>query len=170
MPYFQAHPIKVLTDQPLCHAPQNPDTFEHLIQWSVELGEFDIKCLPRLAMKGQILADFVAEYTYPEPTNSLEEVQPWILHIDGSTTKDASGVGLVLVSPEQNKLAYALCFEFKATNNEVEYEALTTRMQLAKVVGTKHLTVISDSQLVVGQVTREYEAREETMMTYLTKV
>lgn len=117
------------------------------------------------------MADFVAEYTYPEPAQpNEEEPRPWLLLVDGSKTKIASGAGLVLQSPEGKKFTYGLRFRFQATNNQAEYEALITGLHLAKAVGVKSLAVISDSQLVVGQVNREYEAKEENREKYLKYV
>ncbi|KAG5565895.1 hypothetical protein RHGRI_001720 [Rhododendron griersonianum] len=136
-----------------------------------ELGEFDIEYKPRIAIKAQVLADFLAEYTYPEPEGlPKEEPKPWILQVDGSTTRKASGAGLVLTSPKGQRLSYALRFEFKAINNEVEYEALVVGLDLAKAVGANDVLAKSDSQLVVGQVLGEYTMKEEIMQKYLDKV
>ncbi|KAK2999828.1 hypothetical protein RJ639_023077 [Escallonia herrerae] len=65
-PYFQSHTVVVLTDQPLGKVLQNPDESGRLVNWSVELGEFDIKYKPRTAIKAQALSDFVVECTIPE--------------------------------------------------------------------------------------------------------
>ncbi|KAK3000492.1 hypothetical protein RJ639_022531 [Escallonia herrerae] len=62
-PYFQSHSIIVLTDQPLGKLLQNLDALGRLVNWSVELGEFDIKYKPRAAIKAQALSDFVVECT-----------------------------------------------------------------------------------------------------------
>ena len=56
----------------------------------------------------------------------------WTLYIDGSSTSSVSGVGIVLVSPKEATLEYALQFSFPASNNEAEYEALIIGLKLAK--------------------------------------
>ena len=53
---------------------------------------------------------------------------------------------------------YALRFKFKASNNEVEYEALIVRLKLAKEIKVESLEIFSDSQLIVCQITDEYQA------------
>jgi hypothetical protein len=58
--YFQAHKIMVPSSFPLGEIIRNRDTNVHIVKWSVELGEFDIKFFPRQAIKSQILADFVS--------------------------------------------------------------------------------------------------------------
>jgi hypothetical protein len=62
-PYFQAHTVRVLIDHPLKKVLFKPDTSGCLVNWAVELGEFDIEYLPRTAIKGQAMADFLAEFT-----------------------------------------------------------------------------------------------------------
>ena len=64
-PYFQAHVIVVLTDQPLKKAMSSPEAAGRMALWAIELSEFDVRCRPRTSMKGQVVADFIAEYTQP---------------------------------------------------------------------------------------------------------
>ena len=52
-------------------------------------------------------------------------------------------------------------------NNEAEYEALLTGLSLAKVLGARNLIVQADSQLIIGQVKGDYEAKKEMMQKYL---
>ena len=52
---------------------------------------------------------------------------------------------------------------FKASNNEVEYEALIVGMQKAKHLGVEDLVIHCDSQLVANQLTGKYAARNERM-------
>ena len=64
--YFQAHTIVVLTDQPLKRAVSSPEVARKMALWAIELSEFDVQYRPRTAVKGQIVADFIAEYTQSE--------------------------------------------------------------------------------------------------------
>jgi len=59
--YFQAHSVQVLTNQPLRQVLQKPDASGRLLKWSIELSQFEVDYKPRMAIKGQALADFVAE-------------------------------------------------------------------------------------------------------------
>ncbi|KAK0603952.1 hypothetical protein LWI29_010535 [Acer saccharum] len=61
-------------------------------------------------------------------------------------------------------------FEFKATNNEVEYEALLAGMKVAEELGAYFLLVRSDLQLVINQVSGLYQAKGDNMVAYLKKV
>ena len=59
--YFQAHPIVVLTNLPLRSTIHKPDLFGRMARWAIELSEYGIQYKPRLAKKGQVLTDFLAE-------------------------------------------------------------------------------------------------------------
>ena len=82
------------------------------------------------------------------------------MNIDGSLTKDSGRIGVVLKSPEGDTIKQAVRLQYPTTNNEAEYEALLTELEMAKVLGATELDVLSDSQLIVGQVNGDYEAKE----------
>uniref|UniRef100_A0A2N9EL41 RNA-directed DNA polymerase n=1 Tax=Fagus sylvatica TaxID=28930 RepID=A0A2N9EL41_FAGSY len=168
-PYFQAHTIVLLTNHPLRKAMNKPDAAGRLIQWSIELSEFDIDYRPRTAIKAQALADFIAEFTSKddEPTEDIEQTSRWTVNIDGSSTKGSGGIGIVLKSPEGDTIKQAVRLQYPTTNNEAEYEALLAGLKMAKALGATELDVLSDSQLVVGQVNVDYEAKEGRMQRYL---
>lgn len=104
-----------------------------------------------------------AKELIPSP-NSL-----WHLYVDGSSTDNCSRVGVISVSPEGVRLSCVLHFQFKASNNQVKYEALFTDLKLAKEVLARHFIIYSDSQLIVNQVNFEYQAKGEKMASYLEK-
>lgn len=72
-PYFQAHTIIVLTNQPMKRATNKPDTTKRLVLWVIELGEFDVKYRPHIAIKAQALVDFIAEFTPRMESNEDED-------------------------------------------------------------------------------------------------
>ena len=67
-------------------------------------------------------------------------------------------------------MEYALRFEFQASNNEADYEAVIAELNLAHSMEAYQLEICSDSQLVVKQIEDSYEARGEKMILYLKKV
>ncbi|XP_071928299.1 uncharacterized protein [Coffea arabica] len=147
-----------------------------MTKWAVELAEHDIGYQPRTAIKAQALADFLTEganFSVTEPSSLPEEArpeEPWVLFMDGASSKEGSGAGLLLISPIGEELTYALKFDFPASNNEAEYESLLTGLRIAHQMGIAAIRVRSDSPLVVCQVRGEYEAKEDVMKQYLTKV
>ncbi|GJU87036.1 reverse transcriptase domain-containing protein [Tanacetum coccineum] len=88
---------------------------------------------------------------------------------DGSSCVDGSGAGLILTSPKGRKFTYALRFQFTASNNEAEYEALIAGLRIAAQMGVCNVHVSVDSKLVANQVLGTYVAKEENMIKYLEK-
>lgn len=100
-PYFQAHPIVVLTNQPLRVVLQKPEVSGRMVKWEIKLGEFDVSYRPRTAIKGQVLVDFLAELTPVEVDERNSSESEWTLHVDGSSTASANGAGLLLTTPKE---------------------------------------------------------------------
>ena len=91
--YFQAHVINVMTDHPLKKTMNKLEAAGRLIQWAVELSEFDIQYQSRHAIKAQALADFIAEFT-PScgDIEGMEDNKKWVVHVDGSSTQHVGGI------------------------------------------------------------------------------
>ncbi|XP_022857189.1 uncharacterized protein LOC111378249 [Olea europaea var. sylvestris] len=137
-PYFLEHPIEVLTNSSLRQTLQRPDT------------------------SGQALIDFVSEF-YNVLIGEQQNETPWKLYVDGSSTGERSGAGVVLIIPDHRIFYKALSFNFKASNNEAEYEALIAGARMVSGLGISDLILHSDSQLVVNQVNGVYMAKEDRM-------
>jgi len=88
----------------------------------------------------------------------------WFLYQQGS------GAGVILEGPNGLLIEQALRFAFKASNNHAEYEALIAGILLAKEMGAQSLLAKSDSLLVTGPVTGEYQAKDPHMAAYLEYV
>ena len=172
-PYFQAHTIEVLTEYPIKQVLHKPETSGRLMKWAIELSEFDIRYRPKIAIKGQVLADFVMEFTSAEPAKDAQattDLSTWKLSVDGASNVQGNGAGLILTSPEGIDIEYALRFGFHTSNNEAEYEVVIAGLNLAHSLEVDQLEVYSDSQLVVRQIEDTYEAKSERMILYLQKV
>ncbi|XP_023924424.1 uncharacterized protein LOC112035820 [Quercus suber] len=150
-PYFQANPIKVMTDQPIKKAMNKPDAAGRMVQWAIELSQFDVEYCQRIAIKAQ--------------EESREDI--WTINTDGSSTEKGGGAGVVIVSPQEDVLKYGVQLKFPLTNNKAEYEALLTGLRLAQALGAENVMIKSDSQLVVGQARGDFEAKEARMQKYL---
>nr|GEW88680.1 reverse transcriptase domain-containing protein [Tanacetum cinerariifolium] len=85
-------------------------------------------------------ATFIGPRRRNRPSSTAEtQEEPWTLFKDGSSCVDGSGAGLILTSPEGVEFTYALRFQFTASNNEVEYEALVAGMRIAARIGVKNV-------------------------------
>ena len=143
--YFQAHTVVVLTQLPLKSVFRNADYTGRIAKWGTILGAFHIKYMPCTSIKGQVLADLVAEFAecrekmeggskkLDEGLIDVASVQcppPWELYVDGAANQRGSGVELILVSPERITIEKSLRLNFSTTNNEVEYKALLMGMMM----------------------------------------
>jgi hypothetical protein len=85
--YFEAHPVTVVSSFPLGEIIRNPDAAGRIAKWSVELMGETLAYAPRKAIKSQILADFVAEWTDTQLPPPQIQAECWTLYFDGSVMK-----------------------------------------------------------------------------------
>jgi ribonuclease HI len=89
------------------------------------------------------------------------------MYFDGSKRIQDAGAGVVLISPQGDKLKYVLRMSFpQASNNEAEYKALLHGMKMAKACGATRLKIFGDSNLVVQQVMNKCDAISDNMTAY----
>src|SRR3954471_354277 len=98
--------------------------------------------------------------------DTLDMSQSWTMHFDGSKREAGAGAGVILTSPQGDKMTYVLRMKFRASNNEAEYEALIRGMKMAKICGATRLVIYGDSNLVVQQPMNECDAHAENMIAY----
>ena len=165
--YFQANPIMVMTDQPIKKSMKQPEATGRMIQWAIELSQFDIEYHPRIVIKAQALVDFIVEFTSPNEDGLADEARRWTIQTDSSSAQKRGGVGVVIITPDGETLKYGVQLKSPATNNEAEYKGILTGLRLGKALGAMNLLVQSDSKLVIGQIKGDYEAKEERMQKYV---
>ncbi|RDX63121.1 rnhA, partial [Mucuna pruriens] len=157
--------IIVRTDLPVRQVLRKPDLARRMVAWSVQLSEFDISFEKRGHVRAQGLADFITELT-PE----YEQTEGhWYLSVDGSSNQIGSEAGVILEGPDGILIEQSLHFDFKASNNQAEYEALFAGMRLALEIEARWLTVKSDSKLMTGQVNGEYQTKDPKLAKYWEK-
>ena len=149
--YFQAYTVYALTKYQLQSLLKRSDFTGRIAKLGTRLGSFDIWYKPRSLVKGQVLADFVVEFT-PRRESGIVcnvEARPWRVFVDGVSSVMGAGAGIVIVTPEGIRVQHSFKLGFKVSNNEVKYEALLARLRVALSLGATDLEVYSDSQLVV---------------------
>nr|CAE76024.1 B1292H11.10 [Oryza sativa Japonica Group] len=141
-----------------------------LSKWAAELSPFDLRFVARTAIKSQVLADFVAEWTSsiapdPEPVE-----QPWVMHSDGSWSHKGAGAATVLTLPGGVPIRYAARLQFDTTNNTAVYGAVLLGLRKVKALGVRRLLIQTDSKLVASHVDKSFEAKQEGTKRYLEAV
>jgi ribonuclease HI len=168
--YFEDHPVTVVSSFPLGEIIRNLDMAGRIAKWSVELMGETLAYAPRKAIKSQILADFVAEWTDTQLPPSQVQAECWTLHFDGSVMKTEAGEGLLFISPLGEHMRYAVRLHFPASNNMAEYEALLCGLRIAIEMGIKRLDVRGNSQLMIDQVMKNASWHDDKMEAYCNAV
>jgi ribonuclease HI len=168
--YFEANPVTVVSSFPFREIIRNPDAADRIAKWSVELMGETLAYAPRKAIKSQILANFVAEWTYKQLLPPQIQAECWTLYFDGSVMKTGAGASLLFVSPLGEHMRYAVHLHFPALNNMAEYEALLCGLRIAIETGIKRLDVRGDSQLVIDQVMKNASCNDDKMEAYCKAV
>ncbi|XP_016648309.1 PREDICTED: uncharacterized protein LOC103327103 [Prunus mume] len=159
-------------------------------KWTLALTEFAFRYVPQKAVKGQAVADFLADHPGEEIENmdSLDianadlltrahtclnnpiysvHLAPWKLYFDGSKTDIASGTGIVLEEPLGIRHCYSFQLDFQCTNNRAEYEALIIGLEMLVELGIQSVEILGDSMLVLKQIAGEYKCLSPSLAVYL---
>ena len=137
---------------------RKPELTGRLAKWFVRLNLYDIIYEPRTAIKSQVLDNFVVNFSpslLAQVNKELQcmmskiETKPWSLFTYGASNVNGTGLGPVLKSPQEDIMEHAICCDFKATNNEAEYEALIIGLTTARDLKVSHIDINCDSLLIV---------------------
>ena len=120
-----------MTDQPIRKSMNKLKAIGRMVQWVVELSQFDIEYSPKIASKAQALANFITEFTIPDE-EIQDELGRWTIQIDGSSTRKKGGVGFIINTLERDVLRYVVQLQFPTTNNEAKYEAILTGLRIRR--------------------------------------
>ena len=132
--------IKHMLSKPILHS--------RIGKWALALTEYSLIFQPLKAMKGQIVSDFIVDHAVVESHQQYVDLKPWKLYFDGSTYREGSGVGVLIISPDgiPTKLKYKiegpLC-----SNNEAEYEALIAGLEALLELGATRVEIKGDSNM-----------------------
>ena len=115
-------------------------------KWILALSEFNLRYELAKAVKGQVIADFVTQHH--KPSVGYVEPVPQTLFFNESSCKQGGGIGVVIISPRGASFEFAFLAEPMITNNQAEYEAIFTGLQLLHEVKAEAIEVFGDSQLI----------------------
>ena len=142
-------------------------------KWSMALLEFNLRYVSQKSVKGQALADFLADHPCLEIEGEMDPIEislimlsPWKLNFDGSRTQDSTGVGIVIESPEGWKTQFSFQLSFDCSNNQAEYEALIIGLEILKEMGVSTVEIKGDSLLVLNQLAGKYNCNNISLALY----
>ncbi|XP_034197970.1 uncharacterized protein LOC117613470 [Prunus dulcis] len=176
--YMQAFTVHLIARaDPVRYVMSKPVLTGRLAKWALLLNQYEIIYTPAKAVKGQAVADFLADHPIPadwEISDDLPDEQiffadvspAWMMFFDGSARKDGAGAGVVFVSPERHVLPYSFSLSELCSNNVAEYQALIMGLQMAVEMKISSLEVYGDSMLVINQLLTHYEVRKDDLIPY----
>ncbi|KAK2407622.1 hypothetical protein QL285_043225 [Trifolium repens] len=150
--------IKHMLTKPILHS--------RIGKWALALTEYSLTYKPLKAVKGQIVADFIVDHSLVKMQQEYVDIQPWILYFDGSKHKHGTGIGILIISPTKVPTKFKYKINGLCSNNEAEYEALITGLEILKDLGAKNIKIRGDSELVLKQLTQEYKCVIEHLAKY----
>jgi ribonuclease HI len=158
--YFEAHTIRVLTNQSLHNIFGNRYSSGRINKWATKLSEYIVDFEKCSAIKSQILVDFIAECTEPQSQTDTTQESPWLVYCDGAWGHVGAGVAAILVSPSGIKLRFAARLQFtneadKCTNNITKYEALLLGLHNLRAINIQTCVILMDSKVVSEQIEKE---------------
>jgi hypothetical protein len=173
--YFEAFKVRVTLDRGLNKLFRNPEASVRIAKWAAELSGYHITFEPRTAIKSQVLADFIVDWTGPltQPDAPAEKV--WTIHCDGAWCHAGAGAAAVITSPTGVKHRYAARLSFalesdRCTNNVAEYEAVILGLRKLRALGVTGCIIKTDSKVVAGQVEKDYAAKDPALIQHCFNV
>ena len=100
------------------------------------------------------------EESTPKISREVIRESYWLLHVHDASNTQGSKASLILANPKGAVTEHALRFNFKTFNNGTEYESLITGLRMKKDLNVKKLIVFANSQLIIGQVQDQFEAKD----------
>jgi ribonuclease HI len=173
--YFEAFKVRVTSDRRLGELLRNPEASVRIAKWAAELSGYHITFEPMTAIKSQVLADFIVEWTGPTWQQEEPPEKVWTIHCDDAWCHAGAGVAVIITSPTGVKHRYVARVSFtlesdRCTNNIAEYEAVILGLCKLRALGVTTCIVKIDFKVVVGQVEKEYSAKDPALMQYLMAV
>jgi hypothetical protein len=105
--YFKGHRIRVIMNQSLNDLFANKEASTRIIKWGAELSEYTVDFERISAIKSQVLADFVIDWTSPTHNPGEDMLTPWVVQCDGAWCHKWVGISAVVTSPTRIMIRYA---------------------------------------------------------------
>jgi hypothetical protein len=153
--YFEAFKVRVTSDRGLGELFRNLEVSVQIAKWAAELSGYHITFEPRTAIKSQVLADFIVDWTGPKRQQEEPPEKVWTIHCDGAWCHAGAGAAAIIMSPTSVKHRYVARLSFalesnRCTNNIAEYEAVILGLRKLRALGVTTCIVKTDSKVVAS--------------------
>nr|VVW55272.1 unnamed protein product [Nymphaea colorata] len=176
--YLLACEVKILSKlNPLKYILEQPFLNGRIAKWQVLLMQYDLEYVSQKSIKGQAIADQLADFPQYEEirTNDefsyehvlrLETVSTWKMYFDRSRNVMGAGIGILLITPESEMIPYSLKLDFPCAHNMAEIEALIQGLLSLLSFQVKRVHAFGDSQLIINQVNGDWQVKDEKLVPY----
>nr|XP_009757669.1 PREDICTED: uncharacterized protein LOC104210465 [Nicotiana sylvestris] len=162
--YFEAYTIKLISRA-------DP------VKWSILFNQYEITYIPQKVVKGQTLANFLADHPLPvewelsdeflhKDILFIKEFPPWTMFFNGFARHNGAGAGVFLISLERQVLPFSFVLGETCSNNVAEYQALIVGLEMALEIKILQLGIYDDSKLIINQLLGSYEVKKEDLLSY----
>ncbi|XP_019172650.1 PREDICTED: uncharacterized protein LOC109168051 [Ipomoea nil] len=176
--YFEAHTIRLVSKaNPVKYVMAKVVLSDRLARWYLLFQQFEIEYVPQKSVKGQALADFLADHPIPaewelsddlpdEDVLVIEVLPPWKMYFDGASHREGAGAEVVFVTLEGEVLPYSFTLTEQCSNNVAEYQALILGLEIAADMKQLRINIYGDSKLIINQVLGLYEVKKAELVPY----
>ena len=110
--HMQAYTVRLTVKaDPIKYVLSKPVVSGCIARWVILLQQYDLAYIPQKAVKGQALADFLADHPVPsdweysddfldEDVFYIEVMPLWMIFFDGAARREGARVGVVFISPQ----------------------------------------------------------------------
>jgi hypothetical protein len=165
---------------PLRYIFEKPYLSSRITRWQVLLVKYDIVYMTRKAMKGNAIADHLADNTIKdyEPLNFYfldedvliieeeRELDWWTMYFDGAVNVYGNKVEAMIISPNKKQYLVSIKLQFECTNNTAKYKACMIGLEVVLELKTKKFDIYGDSMLITCQVKREWCTKNKKLKLY----
>ncbi|XP_055800368.1 uncharacterized protein LOC129869777 [Solanum dulcamara] len=176
--YFEAYTIKLISRaDPVKFVMTQPVLSGCMARWSILFNQYDIAYKPQKAVKGQALANCLADHPLPaewevldefpnEDALYIEELSRWTMLFDGAACRDGVGAGVMLISPERLILPFLFTLGETCSNNVAEYQALIIGLEMTSNMKITQLDIYGDFKLIINQLLGSGEVKKEDLFPH----
>ncbi|GJZ33520.1 reverse transcriptase domain-containing protein [Tanacetum coccineum] len=184
---FRKHKVKVITDGPMEEILKLSGKEGRLAKWAAEIRTYDISYIPRKKVEGSVVKKFFGQREQVKKTPDANErgtlnlskklqakstptPRAWRLYLGREIIEEGSGVGIILVNPEEKMYSYAIRLKFNASNHAMDCEALLTGLAASLSKGMKDLHVFIYSPKLVAQTEGNHTPTMKHDMKYKKEI
>ncbi|GKD67561.1 reverse transcriptase domain-containing protein [Tanacetum coccineum] len=166
---FRKHKVKVVTDRPIEEIMKLSEREGRLAKWAAEVWTYDISYIQIKEADGSVVKKFFGQGEQVQETpdankggtfNLNKKLQAkltptprtWRLYMGKEAIEEGSGVGIILVSPDEKMHSYVIRLKFNAFGHAIDCKALLAGLAASISKGMKDLHVFMDSQKLVAQI------------------